>query len=434
MTVSALRPMPWWFNPRIIVLGVLLPVYVGLWFVAEVLGVPISTAKGSVFFRGEAFYTGLAGLAALGYGTVLPVHLFALREPRRLNLIPPLGYVYGVGLAALGGYLYWFKDLVANPRLLIDAVSGGSAVSYVLRSSLERGAGVASLATLGLSFFILLGHRAWVARLRPLPRPLIVLATALMGLTLFRAFAWAERLAFVEVVCVFLLFGIGHSERLASRRIFLAAFPIVGAFGLVLFFGAAEYFRSWSSYYSQHESSFWAFILQRMLNYYYQALNTGAGMITVLDWPSWQFGNTLDWLHKFPVLLGPIFRYLTQINTTQYLERFGDPEFNNASGLFGVLFDIGLAPSILLLALTGVLAQSSYRAFRQPSNVFALFYPVLFLTLIEFFRYWYLGSSRAFLLVTSLALAAMLARSEDSTRVSASGAHPPLAGLGLEPR
>jgi hypothetical protein len=126
---------------------------------------------------------------------------------------------------------------------LIDAVSGGSAVSYVLRSSLERGAGVASLATLGLSFFILLGHRAWVARLRPLPRPLIVLATALMGLTLFRAFAWAERLAFVEVVCVFLLFGIGHSERLASRRIFLAAFPIVGAFGLVLFFGAAEQVR-----------------------------------------------------------------------------------------------------------------------------------------------------------------------------------------------
>lgn len=413
MTTESLRPMPWWFSPRIVVLGVLLPIYVGMWLVTEILGVSISTAKGFVFLRGEAFLYGLAGLAALAYGTLMPLNLFEIRTPRRRGLVPPIGYLYGVGFAALFGYAYWFKDLIANPGLLIDAFRSGSAVSYSLRSGLERSAGLASLATLGLAFFILYSHRVWLVGLRPVPRALTVMALTLAALTLFRAFAWAERLAFVEVACVIVLFGIGHGTWIESRRRLTAAFPVIALAGGILFFGAGEYYRSWASHYSQIESSYWAFVLQRLLNYYYQALNTGAGMITVLDWPSWQFGNTLDWLHKFPVVLGPVFRYLTQIDNTQFLQRYGDPEFNNPSGLFGVLFDIGLAPSILLLAFTGLIAQSAFRAFRDRDNVFGIFYPVFFLTIIELFRYWYLGSSRAFLLVLALVFAALLARRTD---------------------
>ncbi|MFN9773143.1 MAG: hypothetical protein ACK54X_11040 [Burkholderiales bacterium] len=424
------RPMPWWFSPRVLTWCVLLPTYVGLWVASELLGLKLSTAKGFSFFHGEAFLHGLAGLLALGYGTLLPVHLLAIRDPRRLGLRPPVGYIYFVGLLAVFGYVWWFRDLATNPSILLDALRSPT-FSYQMRASIERSAGLGSLATLGLAFFVLVAHRAWTLR-EPLPGPLRALAVLLLLMTVFRAFAWAERLALFEVAVVLALFGFGHSER-AGRGTLGALRPLVPAVAIaagVLFFGIGEYFRSWASHYSQHETSFWTFIGQRLVNYYFQALNTGAGMITVLEWPSLQFGNTLDWLHRFPILLGPIFRYIVELQPTFYLERFGDPEFNNPSGLFGVLYDMGLAPAILLLAVTGLLAQSAFRAFREPDNVLGIFFPILYLTVIEFFRYWYLGNSRAFLFILALVGAAMLARAPAgaAARAVLPGAAPAMSG------
>jgi hypothetical protein len=75
-----------------------------------------------------------------------------------------------------------------------------------------------------------------------------------------------------------------------------------------------------------------------------------------------------------------------------------------------VFYDVGLAPGILILAITGILAQSAYRAFQDRGNVLGLLFPVFFLALIELFRYWYLGNSRSFLFVLALIFAALLAR------------------------
>ena len=58
----------------------------------------------------------------------------------------------------------------------------------------------------------------------------------------------------------------------------------------------------------------------------------------------------------------------------------------------------------------GLLAQSAYRAFRDRDNVFGLLYPVFFMGLIEFLRFWYVGNSRAFLLIVALLAAIVLAR------------------------
>jgi oligosaccharide repeat unit polymerase len=231
-------------------------------------------------------------------------------------------------------------------------------------------------------------------------------------LTVFRAFAWSERLALFEVLLVIAIFWAGYSDR-ASRgwigRI-RPILPVIAVAIVVVVFGVAEYFRSWSSFYAKTESDYWAFIGQRLINYYAQALNTGAGLVTMLDWPSYQFGYLLEWLAKFPVLLGPIMRYLTDLQPNFFLERFGDPEFNNPSGIFSVLYDVGLGPAIAIFALTGLLAQSAYRAFQDRDNIFSLFYPVFFMALVEMFRYWYLGNSRTFLFVIALGLGVMLAQ------------------------
>jgi oligosaccharide repeat unit polymerase len=280
-----------------------------------------------------------------------------------------------------------------------------------MRTQLERSAGISSLASLGLAFFVLVAHRVWTLRAGPLPRALRVMAWLLGALTLFRAFAWAERLALIEVGVVVALFCFGHGDmtRPLLRRI-RQALPLLAATSVIGFFALAEFDRSWSSHYAAIESSYGSFIAQRLVNYYYQALNNGAGMITVMDWPSYQFSNLLHWLHQFPVLLGPIVRYLTTARPNDFLERFGDPEFSNSSGLFAVFYDAGLPLGILLLAVFGCLAQSAYQAFRERDNVMGLLFPVFFMGLIEFFRFWYIGNSRAFLLIVALLLAIVLAR------------------------
>jgi len=410
--VSTRREMPWFFNPRFITAGVLLPAYLLIWFVANVLDVRLSTAKGFFFFQGEAFLLGLAAMLALVYGTLLPVNVFAIVNPRRRGLVPPLWFIQLIGIGALIGYAYWFRELLANPDVLLNALQGGGAFSFELRSNVERSAGLASLATLSLAYFALISHRVWVIRPGPLSVPMKLFSVLIFVLTVFRAFAWSERLALFEVLLVIAIFWAGYSDR-ASRgwigRI-RPILPVIAVAIVVVVFGVAEYFRSWSSFYAKTESDYWAFIGQRLINYYAQALNTGAGLVTMLDWPSYQFGYLLEWLAKFPVLLGPIMRYLTDLQPNFFLERFGDPEFNNPSGIFSVLYDVGLGPAIAIFALTGLLAQSAYRAFQDRDNIFSLFYPVFFMALVEMFRYWYLGNSRTFLFVIALGLGVMLAQ------------------------
>ncbi len=405
------RPMPWYFSPRVLVLGGLIPFYLALWLFNDVFQLQLSTAKGFNFFHGEAFLAGLAGLVALAYGTLLPVNVFSIRNPRWRGLAPPIWFVQIVGVLALIGYVYWFKDILLRPQEWLGIISHASASSYAVRSNLERGAGIASLASLGLAFFALLSHQIWVVRRNAITWPTKFLALLLAFFTVFRSFAWAERLAVFEALFVVGLFWLGFSDRAARGWIgrIKPLMPVLALGAVVLIFGAGEYFRSWS-HYSKFETDYWGFIGQRLVNYYFQALNTGAGMISVLDWPTYQFSYLLEWLHKFPVLLGPITRYLTQVEPNTFLERFGDPEFNNPSGLFSVFYDVGLAPGILLLALTGTLAQSAYRAFQDSGNVLGLLFPVFFLALIELFRYWYLGNSRSFLFVLALIFAALLAR------------------------
>ena len=405
------RSMPWYFSPRVLVIAGLLPAYLAIWLANEVFELRLSTAKGFNFFHGDAFLAGLGGLLALAYGTLLPVHVFNIRDPRRRGLAPPIWFIQAVGLLALIGYLYWFKDIILHPGEWLALIKNAGASSYAVRGNLERSAGIASLASLGIAFFALVAHRIWVVRATPLPLSIKAMTVLLAIFTLFRSFAWAERLAVFESLFVVGLFWLGFSDRAGRGWIarIKPAMPAIALLGVVVIFGAGEYFRSWS-HYSNYETDYWGFIGQRLVNYYFQALNTGAGMISVLDWPTYQFSHTLEWLHKFPVLLGPITRYLTQAEPNFYLERYGDPEFNNPSGLFSVLYDVGVAPAIAIFALTGLLAQSAFRAFQDRANIMGLFFPVFFLALIELFRYWYLGNSRSFLFVLALVFAAMLAR------------------------
>jgi hypothetical protein len=242
------------------------------------------------------------------------------------------------------------------------------------------------------------------------------LCGVLLFLTALRVYAWSERLALIEAAVPFAL---SVAARIGESRTRIAAWLARGGPYLVfpvfiLYFSVAEYFRSWKSSTYNQVSGFWEFSIGRLASYYYTSLNNGAGILVTSNWPDYRFAYTLEWLHRAPVI-GPLFSHyvgLREKGTGQFLKKFGDPEFNNPSGIYTVIFDLGLPLGVVYFSLLGLAAGMAFRAFRAGSFAGVIGYPILFLTLLELFRYPYLGASRGFAWALGIGVAAAIARSQ----------------------
>ncbi len=78
------------------------------------------------------------------------------------------------------------------------------------------------------------------------------------------------------------------------------------------------------------------------------------------------------------------------------LERFGTPELNNQGGLFSPAMDFGWAGYFVFWSLSGVIAGRLYRGFLAGSLGGLLFYPLVFVAILEVPRLLYLSSVRSF--------------------------------------
>ena len=77
-------------------------------------------------------------------------------------------------------------------------------------------------------------------------------------LALIRAFLNSERLAVIELLVPLVVSFVWLRPPAGRRaRRLTQATPVLGPVFLYVFFGAAEYFRSWSAFYANRESSFW---------------------------------------------------------------------------------------------------------------------------------------------------------------------------------
>ena len=229
-------------------------------------------------------------------------------------------------------------------------------------------------------------------------RPLLI---TICALTAFRVYAWSERLALVEVVLPLALFLSikGLRSTRSSVRLLTSVGPLVALPTLVLYFGFAESVRSWQSTTYNGKMGFWEFAVGRLASYYYTALNNGAGLLATNSWPELKFRYVLGMLYTAPLGLGSIFRSVVDLRgspLTDFLARYGDPEFNNPSGLYTVVFDLGIAGAVVYFALVGFLAGVLYRRFVAGSMLGGLLYPMFFISYLEIFRYPYLGSGRGF--------------------------------------
>jgi len=412
------RSLPWWASPVGINIGFLLPMLMLIAWVGD-SSLEGLTVRGIWFLNARYIVLAVVLLLTTSLGGWIGSQVVASKpshreeDQDRWNLAAMI-----VGVVAMLAYLFFFKSYLADPHLLFATLTGRFRPD---RSNLETAVGITSLENMAPVFFSIYGYRL-ATRAKSISLYMHLLCAALLVLTALRVYAWSERLALIEVT---LPLGLAASMRLAQSpnrlpRLISRMGPVIALPALTFYFGIAEYFRSWTAALYNGRTGFWEFALGRLASYYVTSLNNGAALLGTSDWPTFKFQNTLAWLHALPGL-GPEFTSYVGSYPGQYgifLATYEDSEFTNPSGIFSVIFDLGLPLGVAYFALVGIAGGMFFRAYRSGSLVGVLFYPLLFLTFLEVFRYPYLGGQRAFTWVLGIVIALAVGRHFSSTVAS----------------
>jgi hypothetical protein len=106
-------------------------------------------------------------------------------------------------------------------------------------------------------------------------------------------------------------------------------------------------------------------------------------------------------LWSFPLVEHSPFAYESLTGTTMpdaflgLYDRFGNREYNNEGGLLAPLVDGGYLTLITFWVLMGYASERAYRGYMRGSLGGLMFFPLLFLNLLETPRFLYLCTSRA---------------------------------------
>ena len=314
-------------------------------------------------------------------------------------------------------YGIWFAVGIAHGlslSVIYDVIRGSSNATYDIRDTyLATIPGVTTATECGIAVIglgIPLGVATGWRGVRWQCLTVIVLA-------FIRAFINSERLALTELLVTLVVSFTWLRPPMGRRaRRLTQAAPALGLIFLYIFFAAGEYFRSWSEFYANRESSFWSFIGLRLMGYYTTALNNGALL--------WRARNplslgltpmTLAFIGHFPILSDVarfLFPYLFSPVATSdaryaaLLATSANPELTNPSGIFGPIADYGAMEGLLYWLLCGLLCGYLYKEFKLHRAAGVFLYPVLYIGLVEATRVLYWAAGRffpaMFLLVVSV--------------------------------
>lgn len=410
-TFSEPKKGVWWLSPFGLIVGFLIPVFLVIMLLGEIRS-PALTVRGIRFLNLEYSLLGvglmsiMALMALVGQKIELKGH-GAVHERKWVRA------AWTLGLISFFAYVFWFRQIFFSPAALWGILSGGPRMG---RDQISMAPGVSSLVNFMPVFFALFTH-VLMTKPQAVSRGLRWLAAVLVGLTIFRVHVWAERLALIElaVAVAVPLFCARYSTLPPGSRRLVFFLPFFGVPLMMGYFGLAEYFRSWQSDTYQGTMPFWEFAAGRFASYYYTSLNNGAGLLATQNWPSYNFEYVLTFAYKAPGIFGAIFRYYIELDFSTisvFLTRFADPEFNNPSGIFSVLVDVGVVGAILYFGALGFLAGLLYRSILNGQARGVLIYPLFFVMLLEVYRYPYFGESRSFTALLGVCLALYLMSSK----------------------
>lgn len=403
----------WWLHPVRLVLLVVLPLYLGT------MAFDMRRVVANVYIPGLDYGFGVLLILALAVGA----HAAQPRTPGALPDTPALpvisrGVMMALLLPMLGAYALWFGPLVARPDLLAEIPLGNRAE---LRDSLSTVAGITTFTQFGVAYVIAyaLKRSAGVQPISRLERIGLVLVFVLAAL---RAFAWAERLAVLELAVCFTV------ARMAFVRIdgpggwrLATLLPAVAPLVLYGLFTASEYFRSWEYYTNQYDSV-WAFTLDRLLAYYATAVNNGVGaLVDTHGWPHYSGAFLVESVFRMPGLGPWVTRVLDDPRHVpeDWLQTFARPEFNSPTDFFRVVLDIGYLGALVWFVVLGFVIGRAYLGMRSGRPFGLLMYGVFVLYLLESIRYGYLGESRFVPAALGLLLVAVDMRRQRAQALSA---------------
>lgn len=376
----------------------------------------------NTYIPGPHYAWGAVLLLALAVG--MGWSLLARHEPDAASAAFDLPRWAMAGLLGLTLFAYavWFGPLLLRPELLLQVLRGES---MNLRGVLGTTPGVTTMTQFGVAYVI--GHAALCgSRVRAVAAWerwgfwLILLLAAL------RVVAWSERLAAIELIVTYAVTRLAYVrfEREWTWRL-AAVLPLAAPVLLYVAFTATEYVRSWEFYRDQY-GSIWQFSFERLTAYYATAANNGIGLLAEdSHWPVYSGRFVAEWLHLMPVIgawLQPAGGGDAQALYNDFLERFARPEFNNPTGLFTTVFDIGYFGSALYFLACGALVGALWNGWRRGQPAGVLFHPAAMMFLVELLRFNYFASTRFFPIALALAALWCVARTQPASRTTATTA------------
>lgn len=393
----------WWLQPGPLIVVVIVPMYLSFMAFDYTNVVPKAYVPGANYAWGLVLLLALALGAAVGAGAERSRPAWAT-PPTQFYV--PLWMTGALLVATLFAYGVWFGALVVNYQVVLEVFTGQR--DHV-RDVVQTIPGVTTLTQCGAAYVVLVALRQFANEGRSLAtgweRAGVVLVILL---ALVRAFLWAERLALLEVLVAYgVAVAAFYRFRTRGGRKLAAALPLVGPVILYLVFTGTEYFRSWG-FYQNYYDSIWQFSFERLMTYYAVAANNGIGLLEeTMNWPHYTGRYVFEWAYEMPGL-GELLRGVLGDESLAYqnfLLNHARPEFNNPSGLFPIVFDVGYFGSALYFLLVGGVVGIARRAYvrRQPFGL--LFFPFGLLFVLEVLRFNYLAAGRFFPIAASLAFA-----------------------------
>jgi hypothetical protein len=396
----------WWTNPLACV------AIIGLVY-ASFMAFDFKRVVPHAYIPGWHYAWGGALLAALALGIALVMLLRrdALWQPPVAFDVPKwlMAAIFGCTVVA---YALWFKVLIENPGLMAEIAAGERSSIRDVTTTMP---GITTMTQFGVAYVI-----AYAAmrggRARAIARWEQAALVTVFVLAAIRAVAWSERLAVIELVVCYAVARMAYARVLRQRTWSLAtAIPLAAPLLLYVMFTATEYFRSWHYFVNEYDSV-WEFAFERLMTYYATASNNGIGLLVEdRNWPQYTGRYIAEWLYLMPVVGEALTESVGDLQKQYFyfLSRFARPEFNNPSGLFPIVFDVGYAGSMVYFLAEGALVGFLWDAWRRQSPAGVLFFPLATLFLLELLRFNYFATSRFF--ATAVALVVIWAVSRPAT-------------------
>lgn len=380
----------WWLKPDLLVAGFILPALWLFYFLSS----PILLQRNVVDF----FSFG----ACVALSALLLLYMVGARFSYKLRLavikVPHVSerWLHFFFLLTIFAYSIWFVPIILNFGIIAAILSGAPGAVYMARDLLATMPGITTFTQAGIAFMCVYAIQAidglstskWIKR----EAALIILLAA------FRTLVMSERLALIEVlVPIIPVFLINARVKSKLVRQLLIFSPYIGVFGLLLFFGATEYFRSWVNYYDMRSSNYSNFIVNRVATYYIYAINSGLGAIDKFS-PDYNFPvYSFYWILHMPIIGDIVTKdWHAYIPTQAVLDRYADPQFNNISGIVAIVWDFGWIGAMFVFMLSGILTGLAWKGQLAGRGALRYFYPILYIALLDLLREPYLGLGRAF--------------------------------------